>query len=445
MKKVALYVRVSTEEQAVHGDSLEAQRAALTAYAEKHNYLVTDIYIDEGYSARKTYKKRHEFLRLLRDVECGKFELILFTKLDRWFRNVKDYYAIQTILETHNIAWKTTDEDYDTATANGRLHLNIKLSIAQDEADRTSERIKFVFANKAQRGEVISGSVPIGYKIENKRTVIDPEKAPIVLDVFEHFAQTQSKHATMLYVQQKYNAKIIYNTITRMLQNPLYKGMRYDNPDFCEPLVSCDLWEKVQNILSKNIKRPHTHRVYLFSGLMRCPLCGGKMCGTYCQSKYKDKVYNVQYYRCIKRAVSNTCSYGKRINENAVEEYLLNHIQIDIKSYLIDYKNKQSSKTPKINKAKIQRRMERLKELYLEDLIDKVTYKRDYAECQHQLHEAEMSEKNKPLPLEIFNEFLREDFRECYLSMKLEERQMLWRSIIKEIKITEDKKIQILL
>jgi DNA invertase Pin-like site-specific DNA recombinase len=119
-------------------------------------------------------------MRMLDDVRTGRIDLILFIKLDRWFRNVAEYYEVQRILDEHKVHWIATEEDYDTTTANGRLHLNIKLSIAQDESDRTSERIKFVFESKVKRGEVISGKVPLGYKIENKCMQIDASTAPIV-------------------------------------------------------------------------------------------------------------------------------------------------------------------------------------------------------------------------------------------------------------------------
>ena len=131
--------------------------------------IVVDRYIDAGTTARKKLKNRKEFQRMLEDVQANKIDVILFIKLDRWFRSVADYYEVQKILNAHNVTWKCTQEFYDTTTANGRLNLNIKLSIAQDEADRTSERIKFVQHNKVKNGEVISGSLPYGLLIERKK------------------------------------------------------------------------------------------------------------------------------------------------------------------------------------------------------------------------------------------------------------------------------------
>lgn len=124
---------------------------------------------------------------MLNDVQQHKIDIILFIKLDRWFRNVADCCEIQKIPDANNVQWITTGERYDTTTTNGRLNLNIKLSIAQDESDRTSERIKYVFENKRRRGEPTSGNLPLGYRIDDKRMVIDEEKAKIAAAIFHKF------------------------------------------------------------------------------------------------------------------------------------------------------------------------------------------------------------------------------------------------------------------
>lgn len=150
--RAALYIRVSTEEQARHGLSLAEQKESLERYAEAHEMEVVGIYEDAGISARKPYKKRPALLRLLEDCKSGKIDTILFIKLDRWFRNVAGYYDVQTQLDKYGVTWQATKEDYETRTASGRLKVNIMLSVAQDEADRTSERIKFINEGKKAKG-----------------------------------------------------------------------------------------------------------------------------------------------------------------------------------------------------------------------------------------------------------------------------------------------------
>lgn len=186
--RAALYVRVSTEEQKVRGLSIEAQEAALREWANKHEYAIVGVYNDAGISARKKYTNRPALQKLLIDIEDGKIDVILFTKLDRWFRNIADYYQVQEILDKHNVRWKTIHEDYDTVTASGRLKVNIMLSVAQDEADRDSERIKAVFEAKRAKGEVVTGSVPTGYIVKDKKLEKDPRWQPILETFFDMFA-----------------------------------------------------------------------------------------------------------------------------------------------------------------------------------------------------------------------------------------------------------------
>lgn len=147
--RVALYPRVSTEEQFLRGYSLQTQEEVLTQYSNDHGYKIVGVYRDEGHSARKPALKRKVMQELLADVQTGKIDRILSIKLDRWFRNVREYHKIQEILEANNVTWQATMEDYNTATADGRLKVNIMLSVAENESDRTSERIKFVFDGSA--------------------------------------------------------------------------------------------------------------------------------------------------------------------------------------------------------------------------------------------------------------------------------------------------------
>lgn len=100
--RCAIYIRVSTEEQHLNGLSLPAQKKALTEYAESHNYTIVGFYADEGISARKPMKNRKGLMQLLEDVKKNKIDMILVTKLDRWFRNIKDYNITEEILQAHN-------------------------------------------------------------------------------------------------------------------------------------------------------------------------------------------------------------------------------------------------------------------------------------------------------------------------------------------------------
>ena len=105
--RCAIYDRVSTEIQAENGLSLDTQKELLTDYATSHGYEIVDYYADEGITARKKLQNRKDFQRLLNDVRQDKIDLILVTKLDRWFRNVRDYHNTQAILEEHHCNWSS--------------------------------------------------------------------------------------------------------------------------------------------------------------------------------------------------------------------------------------------------------------------------------------------------------------------------------------------------
>ena len=197
--RCAIYDRVSTDIQVQQGLSLDTQKELLTEYANTHGYEIVDYYIDEGLTARKKLQNRRDFMRLLKDIKADKIDLVLVTKLDRWFRNVKDYHNVQAVLEEHHCNWKTVLEDYDTSTADGQLKINIMLAVAQNESDRTSERIKVVFEHKKRNQEHLNGPIPFGYKNIEKHLQKDERTRPIVEDIFRYYISCFSKRSTIFY------------------------------------------------------------------------------------------------------------------------------------------------------------------------------------------------------------------------------------------------------
>ncbi|MBS7224490.1 MAG: recombinase family protein [Clostridiaceae bacterium] len=293
IKRAALYIRVSTEDQAMHGLSLASEKTALLEYAKEHDMKVVVIFEAEGISARKTYQKCPACCRLLDAISAGNIDVILFIKLDRWFRNIAEYYKVQELLDRHKVDWIATEERYDTTTANGRLSLNIRLSIAQDEADRTSERIKFVFKDKVNRGEVIGYLFPLGYRKGGKPLVIDPEKAEIVRDLFTYYENICSVRGVMYYADERYGLSYPPCGLWLLLSNRTYLGEFRGNPHFCEPIISVEQFTRVQKLLeSREIRRSPSGRIYLFSGMMRCPVCGKMMVCQY------SNVGKCVYYKC---------------------------------------------------------------------------------------------------------------------------------------------------
>lgn len=442
--RVALYVRVSTDEQVREGYSIEAQKASLVSYAKKNGYKIIDSYIDEGYTARKRFDKRKEFVRMLGDAKAGKFDLILFIKLDRWFRSVSDYYKIQEVLESCNVNWKTTLEDYDTSTASGRLNLNIRLSVNQDEADRTSERIKFVFEKKVADGEVISGSCPLGYMIEGKKLVLDPEMSHIAKAAFDVYIKARSRMAVVRHIRNVYGYEINYNTVYSMLSNTMYYGSYRGNNEYCEPLISKAQFDKAQDIMKKNyIKRTPSGRIYLFSGLLKCGTCGRALSGTFSKNP-RDPEGGYYYYRCGSAVRNLDCDNRKRVPEEFIEKYLLDNIVAELGRFKVEYNLRQSAPIkPMVDKKKIERKLERLKELYINELIDLDTYKADFEVYKTQLDSLNVNKEESKVDFEELENILSGDFIEMYHSLDKEDKQDLWLSLLESVEVTEEREISI--
>jgi len=430
MKQVFLYARVSTEEQAVHGLSIEAQLTALEAWAKANGHKVVGTYIDAGISARKPAAKRPELQRLLSDVRAGLGELIVFTKLDRWFRNIAEYYKVQEVLEKCHVDWRTIQEDYDTSTASGRLKINIMLSVAQDEADRTGERIKFIFEDKVQRGEVISGKVPLGYKIENKKMVVDPGTAPIAQDIFKQYTTIRSVRALREYVLNTYGLVYGQTGIRALLDNERYIGRAHGQDDFCPPLIPVEQFQLCQELLQQRAQRnlSRSGRVYLFTGLVRCAECGNRLSAHVVAQKYI-------YYRCTKYEKLHLCPHKKRTSELVLERWLLENLVSSYEQYNISLAQGAKAKRANVDTDKIRRKMEKLKDLYLNDLIEKDAYEQDYIFLREQLREAYAPEPEPPKPVDT--KLIRTALS-AYESLTRQEKKEFWCRVVGSITITNE-------
>lgn len=442
MIRAGLYIRVSTQEQCLHGLSLESQKEALTAYAKQHNMQIVDVYADEGITARKALNKRLQFQRLISDVKAGKIDLILVTKLDRWFRNIKDYHNTQEILEKHNCNWRTIYESYDTSTSSGRLHINIMLSVNQDECDRTSERIKAVFEHKKNNKEATTGAMPLGYKVVDKKIVKDEALAPLVNDVFDYFEAHNNKNGAVNYINDKYGTTYHYNTIARMLKKPIYKGKFAGIEGFCEPYLTNDRWDKIQALTSRNIKVRHNDRVYSYSGLLICKECGLHMAGAstkYVKADGSTKYY--KHYRCTNAVVRKWCNHNLSIKEENIDKFIVANLAKELANYKAEFEinAKQVDYTAKRNK--LERKIARLKDLYINELITLEEYKADLSKFNAELDKIPTDAITTDIS--AIQSLLSMDIEHLYYELTCEERQVLIRSVIKQINVDAENKMEL--
>ena len=394
--RAALYIRVSTDEQARAGLSLPEQRRNLEAAAKEKNYKVVGVYEDAGISARKPYTKRPALLRLLDDCKAGLVDVILFVKLDRWFRNVANYYAVQEILDSCKVSWEATLEDYETVTASGRFKVNIMLSVAQDEADRTSERIKFVFDGKKALGQTTNGRAPIGYSIKNGEFYVTENGAEMVADMFAEFIRLKSTVQLAVYMRNTWGIDRHFSKYISYLKNRKYIGEVYGVENACPALVSKEDFILANEILEQRSQRHSNQpdRIYLFSGLIYCKECGKTMNTSCCKGKYI-------YYRCRTRMLEKTaCPHVHRVPEEKLESYLLSELETIATRYNASAYPAAKKKTA-ISPDKIRAKMQRLKDLYVNGLIDLAEYREDRSELDRQLALAEsISDDEKPKSVE---------------------------------------------
>ena len=439
--RVALYIRVSSQEQAIKGLSLEAQQEDLEEYARERGWIIQGVYIDAAKTARKRLGKRDNFLRMLEAVKHGEVDLILFTRLDRWFRSVADYYKVMEVLESHNCGWLTTQEQYDTTTAGGRLYINLRLSIAQNEADLCGERIGVVFDSKIKHGTAVSGNCPFGYRVNGeKRLEVVPEEAAIVLDAFQYYKSTVSQRGTMFHIRETYGVDWCFRTFRRMLRDRLYTGY-YErngrvNAEFCPPIVPVELFNDVQKLLPLNSKTAPSGRVYLFSSLLVCAECGHKL------AVNLSKGY--VYYRCEQYLNHRKCDHQKGLLESRMEEWLFSHLAEELDKCRLEWDMKEVERrksAASIDRAAVKRKLSRLKELYVNEVIDLDEYRRDYDLYTAQLAERPTAENEQRPNFEAVAAILAKGYRAIYDALDPAEKRTLWRSIIEEIHVNRELEI----
>ena len=267
-KRCAIYTRKSVEEGLDQEfNSLDAQREAGEAYiaSQKANGWVClpTRYDDGGYSGGNM--KRPALQQLLADCEAG-LVADLSKKFDEW--------GTQFVAVTQEI---------NTATSAGRMMLNILITFAQYEREVITERVRDKMAASRKKGKWVGGSVPMGYRVENKKLVVEPEEARVIQRIFQRFIEIQSPSL----IAQELNKDGIRTKqgkawdkphIYRILSNHTYIGQVKYKGSICEgeqnAIVELDVWNRTREILALNEPVPRqTKRMETIAplkGILRC-------------------------------------------------------------------------------------------------------------------------------------------------------------------------------
>lgn len=447
--RVAIYIRVSTDKQVKDGDSMRDQLATGQKYIDSHeNMILVDTYIDDGISGQKL--KRDDFQRLLDDVRAGRIDLIIFTRLDRWFRNLRHYLNTQDILDKHGVSWTAIEQPYfDTSTPHGRAFVNNSMIWAELEAQNDSDRILDVFDDKVDNGEVLSGSTPIGYKIESKHLVPDDD-APTAVSIFQYYRKSGNLSMTLRYMESEFGLVRSAASLKNMLTNMKYIGEFRDNKNYCPAIIDRDLFFDVQRLLDINIKDGKKHD-YIFGGLVVCDDCDHIMSG--CQQRSAGRiradgtrtVYKYSVYRCRQGVNLHRCPNRKLVFEKTLESMLLDRVRPELENYIAEYEvaNLPALRTD-AKRRSVESKMQKLKDLYLNDLITMDEFKLDREKLLMQLEKINAEDSRPIKDLSYLKSFLKMDFESVYDSLSIPERRELWRSIVKEIRVDHDKNIHII-
>lgn len=445
IERVAAYIRVSTQEQKLHGLSLDAQRMRLSEYAKAHNMRIVGWYTDEGVSGRKLIKNRPELQRMINDAETGMFDRIIFIKLDRFFRSVAEYHECMKRISP--VKWTTTEEEYDLTTANGRMLVNMKLTIAELEADQTGERIRIVNEYKTTVGRPLTGALPFCFTIKEidgqKRIVKNPETEHRMEDLLNHIFVHQSKRKTVMYMNTKYGMSISCNAIYRLLKNPLLYGEYRGNPNYISEenrYLSKAEFDKMQNMLSRQVKNNTKSHEYIFSGLIRCPECGATLNGgTFRTTRSNNRYYYYKKYRCHRHAQRGTCSFAKCISENTLEKLLLENIEQYLQEARLRTAEfvKVDSVNDEIELQNLKAELERLNYSWQKGRIKSAEkYDEEYNKLSSKI--ATLDAERKSPAKQNFSKAeaaLSGDWRHLYSSLDDAHKRSFWRSFIESIEV----------
>ncbi len=355
MRAVA-YVRVSTDDQAREGLSLEVQRRAIAGYCVSHGWDLLDIYADEGVTGAEWYRpglqailsqlpyvRRRAKTRARIPPPSGRpFDALVVFRLDRLSRDEGDIYEILRRLDAYGVAFRSaTEPQYDDPDY-GRDLLGISSIFSARVRKMIGANVKAAMRHKAECGEWV-GRTPFGYRMVDKQLVPDQEPryqgwsaARLVAQVFLWYVHdqvgTQECGRRLTAITQSgpsYNAWSATD-INRMLRKATYLGLIPWNgqllPGKHQPLVSKEVWERANAILTHRrgqLKRVRVAERYLLSGILRCRLCGGPMTGHWHRYRRHSRPYEYGVYDCAAKASHLDSCKGSYVSVRKAENLVI--------------------------------------------------------------------------------------------------------------------------
>ncbi len=502
-KKVAIYCRVSTTEQAEEGYSIDEQNIKIREYCEREGHEIYNLYEDRGISG-KNITNRPGIKQLLQDATENKFDLVIVWKLNRISRKLLDILNIVELLNKHNIAFRSLTENFETETPSGKLQLNIMGAIGEFERETIAENVKMCLLARAKEGRW-NGGVVLGYDLvelnnegkKRKNTVlkINEKEANTVRRIFELYSQGHGYKAVVNRINKeghktKRNGEFAVSTVKEILQNPVYIGkIRYNvrqdwskkrrnninaNPILSdgihEPIIDVETWNKVQVILKERSKKHN--KVYdcefPLTGILKCPVCGAGMTINRSTAKRKDGTRRInEYYSCgnWKNKGTAVCN-SNSIRVEVADEYVLNKIMELINNESILKKvvdninqNKSTKLKPILEQLEqVNKEIEKLTskkskniELFEDGIVDKSelsirvkSINDDIEKLKYREQELKQDlqlAEGDPIPFDIVNEVMQR-FKEVFFEMSTsQQRKQLIQLLVSKITINKEREI----
>lgn len=331
MKRIAIYCRVSTEDQAINGYGLRDQerrmRQYLELYGEDKDYEI-ELYKDDGFSAKSLNRK--DMQRLISDIQNGEIDTVVIHNLDRLTRSIKDLITLVELFEEYDVKLISMREKIETSDPTGMLFISIIVLFAQWERESISQRTKRAIDQAILERKWVHGLTPIGYESVDGYLSIIEDEAVVVREIFEMYLMEEFnvRSISIIYnAKNKLNKEWTNEIIRGILRNRIYIGeyigKRVNNYDFCQSIIDKNYFKSVQRKLDENAKiRKYP---YLFRDKCYSVHTSQKLEQ---KSTKKSKAIYLYYFDPIDKV---------RINENIIFEQLEPFVEKHIKETVMKY------------------------------------------------------------------------------------------------------------
>ena len=441
MINCAIYPRKSKAVD--NSDSMDVQIDMCRRYLDEKygsgNYTATVYDGDYGITGHST-KNRKDFQRMMRDVSDRKIQLVVIQRYDRIARNTRDFCNLYHDMEINGCNLVSVSQQIDTTTPYGKNFMYMQASMAELEWALNSERRKDTIRYAASIGKSIlpDHSTPFGYHnaiVDGVRRLVKEEQwEDAVADLFEYYRKYRNYSATARHINQQYGTRFEIQAIKRIIRSPFYYGCYKDNDNFCEPYISKEDWQDLQQ------KRPvirtagNKRTEVLFSGMIRCPECNRLMRS--CQKSHRSgNVY--RYYHCEYHS-TKMCGFARVKSENLIEEMLLNRIDTFLaerEAAMSDQKSEKKHSTNNVSKYRAE--LDRLNTMFLKGRISEEYYDTEYLRLNDLIAQYEASSQSHDSVKHLQEVFV-SDWKEMYKDLDKLHRKFFWRDVIRQIIVDDN-------